>query len=277
MTVERSERSEPRRRVWLASYPRSGNTWMRFLIASLSQGPQHSAAAVARLIPDAHKELATETTTEPPLVKTHCAFGPGLPHANRTKGFIYMVRDPLDVIASNWWYFYLTVAGQTRSWSAHRLAEFQRQYIDVFIALGGEPRWFNNGAGTWCDNVTSWLDEAPGLPHLLVRYEQLVADAPGQARRVCEFLSLDRGETEIAAAVSAASLEAMRRVEESDIAAHRTGLFFNPERDVGYAAGVRFLNRGGPGGGRELLSRKQIKRACAAFGPVMRRLDYSTT
>src|SRR5882757_11182682 len=41
--------------VWIASYPKSGNTWLRFLICNLAFGPVESAAQLNQLAPDLHE------------------------------------------------------------------------------------------------------------------------------------------------------------------------------------------------------------------------------
>ena len=41
--------------IWIASYPKSGNTWVRFMLANLIYGSQASAASLAALIPDIHE------------------------------------------------------------------------------------------------------------------------------------------------------------------------------------------------------------------------------
>src|ERR1700691_3950002 len=91
--------------VWIASYPKSGNTWVRFLVSHLLFGPLDSAATLNRLVPDIHElGAAVEAPSTPVLMKTHFPYSPALPLAMQTAGAIYVVRDPADVMLSNYYY-----------------------------------------------------------------------------------------------------------------------------------------------------------------------------
>jgi hypothetical protein len=58
--------------VWIASYPKSGNTWLRFLACNLVFGPVDSAARLAQLAPDVHElNGACEIHSPRVLMKTH--------------------------------------------------------------------------------------------------------------------------------------------------------------------------------------------------------------
>src|SRR5271156_62773 len=95
----------PKNIVWIASYPKSGNTWVRFMACNLLYGRQESAAAVSVLAPDIH-EKARELIerAHAGFVKTHFACSPDMPMAERTAAAIYVVRRPEDVLVSNFYY-----------------------------------------------------------------------------------------------------------------------------------------------------------------------------
>src|SRR5271166_6638334 len=95
----------PRNIVWIASYPKSGNTWVRFMACNLLFGRQESAEALSLLAPDVH-ELGPQIieSGHAGLVKTHFRHSPDLPLAERTAAAIYVVRAPADVLASNFHY-----------------------------------------------------------------------------------------------------------------------------------------------------------------------------
>ncbi len=80
--------------VFLTSYPRSGNTWMRFLVGNLV----HEKEAVTflnleRLLPDMyiHSDRDMRSMPHPRVIKSHECFDP------RYKRVVYIVRDPRDV------------------------------------------------------------------------------------------------------------------------------------------------------------------------------------
>src|SRR5215475_9391593 len=81
--------------TFLVSYPRSGNTWTRFLIANLRYpNRQVSFTTLDEFIPDAcsQTKASLKRSQRPRLIKTHEYFDP------RYKKVIYIVRDPRDVV-----------------------------------------------------------------------------------------------------------------------------------------------------------------------------------
>src|SRR5262245_64756041 len=89
--------------VWLASYPKSGNTWVRFLLANLMVGDVTASEQVKIQIPDIHEGITGQHlfgghTT---IIKTHWKFWTGFPLREDTIGAIYVLRHPIDVLESN--------------------------------------------------------------------------------------------------------------------------------------------------------------------------------
>jgi hypothetical protein len=259
----------PRSVVWLASYPKSGNTWLRFLVCNLVFGPQDSAAALNQLAPDIHElgpNLAVPAT--PVLMKTHFAFGPSLPLAAHTAAAIYVVRHPADVLVSNFHY------AQRSGSAAPDPAGFDR-FASEFLAKGGDPRWIRLGIGRWDENVRSWLAPGHPFPVLKLRYEDLLAEPHAGAQRICEFLGLDKTPPEVERAVAGASFERMRSIEESDIRSKKVGVFFKPYLQSTIDSGLRFMRSGKAGEGARRLSDEQRRAVTAGFGPLMAELGYS--
>jgi hypothetical protein len=256
--------------VWIASYPKSGNTWVRVLVCNLIFGPIDSAAALNQLAPDIHESGTLDVARgQRLLVKTHFPYSGRLPMAERTAAAIYVVRDPADVLLSNFHY-----ARRSGRISAEGAAEFER-YFSAFLAARGDPRWVALGIGAWDDNVRSWLEPAPEFPVLMLRYEDLLADAAREAAKLVDFLGLQCGPREIDAAVAGASFERMRAIEESDIRLRRVGIFFKPYLQQPIDAGVRFMRRGRSGQARQDMSGEQRARLDAVFGAARQSLGYA--
>jgi hypothetical protein len=254
---------------WIASYPKSGNTWLRFLTCNLVYGPVDSAAALNRLAPDIHElGAAPEPPRHAVFFKTHFLCSPTLPLGKHSAAAIYVVRDPADVMLSN--YHYAMRRGAVSAADSDGLSG----YVERYIASRGDPRWVELGIGSWHDNVSSWHPAGKDFPVLWVRYEDMIANANGVATALCKHLGLQRSAAEIASAVAGATFERMRAIEEADIAARRVGIFYKPHLQDSIGAGLRFMRSGRAGEARSRLTEEQWRRFNAAFGDLRKQLGY---
>jgi Sulfotransferase domain len=257
--------------VWIASYPKSGNTWVRFLVCNLVFGVQESAAALNSMAPDIHELTAVpELPAAPVFFKTHFPFSPAVPLAQRTAAALYVVRHPADVMLSNFHY-------SLRSAAAVNADEAMRkEYIDKYLAAHGDPRWIGAGMGTWDDHIRSWLYVKHSFPVLPIRYEDLLADGQQGAQRICSFLGLTRTAEEVRQAVEGASFRRMKEVEEQDIRRQNVGIFYKPYLQQSIGDGLRFMRAGQAGEAARVLTPEQRRGVTDAFGPLMRELGYGT-
>lgn len=277
----------PARLFWLASYPRSGNTWLRLLIASCLAGGApvdinrfafaEMRARTRLLFDDAIGIASASLTSEVILgwraaairswaaeldavchVKVHDArtrWGDGdaiLVPAEVTRGALYIVRDPRDVALS--------------------LARFLRVDVDRAIEVMGLPDSLADTSldrmrpllpeywSSWSHNVESWLDWREKAP-TLVRYEDLRRDPEAVLATALPALGLSFPTATIRAAVAAVELGALQDQER------QSGFVEAPPR-------VRFFGDGAAGGWRGVLSPEQARRIEADHGRVMRRVGY---
>lgn len=218
--------------IWLASYPKSGNTWLRFLLASYFFGPPASSIEVGERIPDIHKireippfaghDLGLGIATPGRRVvfsKTHLAAATGHPYWSQTAAAIVIVRHPADVLLSN--LNFLRLEG-----GPHSQQVTDERYARIFVQSGGDPRWYNSGFGTLDMHLASWQC-ASSFPRLAVRYEDLKVETTRTLRRVIEFLRPAGGvdEVKLSAAVEASSLERMRKLEMEEKKAGKRTIF----------------------------------------------------
>ena len=149
------------RDVYLASYPRSGNTWMRLIIAQLLYGISEDKLNLTnRLVPDLHRnprhrdvDWATFYVVKTHFPKQH-RFFPSDP-----KYVIYLIRDPRDVVLSY------------RRYLARRHGELRNIHETVTDFCRGRL-W----PSSWVDHVQSWEEDDVFKPCrcLWIRYEDMV-------------------------------------------------------------------------------------------------------
>ena len=259
--------------TWIASYPKSGNTWVRFIVANLMNPRLASSAQVEQIIPDVHAgfreaDLAGDGVLH---VKTHLVFGDQMPFRDASSAAVYIVRNPLDVLVSNFNYRKLLVGSRA---AALPVQQRLLGYVEDFIRYGGDAEWIYKGLGTWAENVDSWLGPAMPLRRLVIRYETLRERPHHVIAELAAFLGLAPTADAIARVVAKTSFAAMRRMEEREIAKAKRGFFMNPAFQWSHAQGMRFMHQGRIGAYREVLSDEQLERALDRFGPPMRRLGY---
>jgi hypothetical protein len=186
--------------TFIVSYPRSGNTWVRFLIANLLHpDPDVTFANIEKLIPDTSSQSSRtlKRTPRPRFIKAHEYFD------HRYRKVIYLVRDPRDVVLS-----YYDFQRKYRQIEDGYPIE---RYVDDFV----QGRLISAGWGTWAENVASWIGtrgKHPGF--LLVRYEDLQADPSGELARIAAFLGVDPRPGLLSRAQERSSAERMRKLEK---------------------------------------------------------------
>ena len=237
--------------VFLVSYPKSGNTWARFLFANLFHPEQSiNFANLPRLIPDFNgggTKRDFDRMARPRMIKSHGCFDPRYPRV------IYIVRDPRDVAVSQYHY--------------HRKRRKIEDDLPIerFVArfLTGES-WDN---ASWGQNVLTWVGIREGDPRfLLLRYEDMIADTSRELRKVTAFLGLDVTDEQIARAVERSSAGKMRKMEQEQ--SDKSGLTKGSRKDLA------FVRTASAGGWRSELPSPLVARIETAWAPLMRHLGY---
>jgi len=243
--------------VFLVSYPRSGNTWTRFLIGNLlhPSDPVTFANVESRL-PEIYfnPDHALRKLARPRILKSHECFQP---HYRRV---IYIVRDPRDVAVS--FYHHNIKAGNIPD--GYPMDEF----VPRFIAAEFDTKW-----GSWSDHVKSWtLLRGQDPDFLLLQFEAMKHEAAEQLARAAEFLrqrgfpSLASNQQDLERVIKLSSPERMRKLEKEQSAAWE--LTRNTRQDKPTVRTAK------AGGWREALSPASVKLIENTWGPLMRELGY---
>lgn len=263
--------------IWVASFPRSGNTWVRFLLADLLYGAAVTSAEVERRIPDIGRGVAAEHLygRRRTLIKTHWKYHAGLPLREDTVGVIYIVRNPLDVMVSALNYARLQGRDFPGNTANEALGEATNLWIADYVARGSTRMWSKLGYGSWEDNLDSWTSRAVPFPRIVVRYEDLRAESEAALARICRFLGLSPETKRIAEAVERCSFASMRAMEEHEMSEQLPGTFYLDNRLPAYNQGLRFMNRGGVNTAVSSLTLEQREAATLRWGAAMKRLGYA--
>ena len=269
--------------IWLASYPKSGNTWLRMFLANfITNGTKPfdinrlsdftfsdmragyfeevAKRPIAELDdkelnllrPKVHRFLANRTA-HTMFVKTHHAVGmiSDIPTITPdvTAGAIYIVRNPLDVVISY----------------AHHMAAD----IDTTIEAMGRHDNYALTAGrivfqylsSWNDHVKSWTT-APGLTHHVMRYEDML-DAPNETfGDLIGFLDMESTPERIERAIRFSSFDEMQKQEKAK--------GFREGSQVADA----FFRQGNLGGWRDTLTPAQVDAIVERHGEEMAKYGY---
>jgi hypothetical protein len=272
--------------VWLASYPKSGNTWTRtFLhnLLSLIEGddaehdinsinefttwdlsakryepylgkpaPECDRAQIAAARPRVQADIA-EQTDGLTLVKTHHALVMDRGHATLnfgvTAGAIYLVRNPLDVAIS----------------FAHHMGADIDAAIEQMETTDLETQVTEKSVyevyGSWSQHVASWTTK----PHRAVgvaRYEDLLQHPRNTFAAIAQHLLLNPTAEQLDEAIARSSFDRLKAQEDEK------GFREKPD------GAERFFRSGKANQWRDQLSRRQIRRIVQVHGKQMKRFGY---
>jgi hypothetical protein len=237
--------------VFVVSYPKSGNTWVRFLIAHLlAEGRPVDFSSVQEIVPGIDWLPANKlrSLSRPRILKSHEYFDP------RYEKLVYLVRDPRDVVVS----YYHHDIRRRRIPQVYPI----EQYVARFLAGRLDPY------GSWNEHVGSWLGARDGDPgFLLLRYEDLSAAPQPGLRRIADFLGLCPSDAELALACQRSSFEAMGKLERFQAATAGT---LSPVR-----LQQPFVRSGTVGGWRREMPPALAARITARWGTTMAALGYA--
>ncbi|MGQ0664794.1 MAG: sulfotransferase domain-containing protein [Pseudomonadota bacterium] len=271
--------------VWLASYPKSGNTWLRAFLANyisdagtpvdINRLPEFSLSdnharyyeliggkpaakmspgEIHRLRPAVHRLMAGSRPGRV-FVKTHNAIATldGIPTitAQATAGAIYVIRNPFDTVVSFADHYGLTLDAAIKAINSDANTTLPAAGV-IFEFLA-----------SWGQHVRSWTT-AKGLRLTVIRYEDLAARPTAAFGAVVRFLDLPADAGRLERAIRFSAFEVLAGQE-------RKGGFIE-----GSGKADRFFRQGKVGAWREVLSEAQVARILERHREVMTAHGYLT-
>ena len=269
--------------ILIASYPKSGNTWVRLILDTLrrdapvsindiavglyglerrqlfdmlapAEASELLAGEIENLLPDFYAAVAADGGH---ILKVHDRLrktpdGRWLFPPECVKSVIYVVRHPFDVAVSY---------ANHRGFSVAEAVALMANADSVIPPDAGESSVVVERPGTWSGNVASWLQGAP-YPVTVVRYEDLYADPEREILRLADAACLS---------VTAASLA--RTIESTGFArlqAEETAKGFREHS----ARSPAFFRKGRPGSWAEGLDDSSREKLLRDHAETMSRLEY---
>jgi hypothetical protein len=237
--------------IFLTSYPRSGNTWTRFLVGNLIHTDEPMTFLnLERRVPDmyVHADREMRALPRPRVIKSHECFDP------RYKTIVYLVRDPRDVAISNY------------HWEMKKGSFPESFSMEEFV-----PRWMESfywpRLGCWGDHITSWLSTREGHPgFVVIRYEDLLADPTRELAKIARLLKIDPTPERLSRAVENSSADRMRQMESSQAGKWVQTKYTRQDKP--------FVRKASSGGWQAVLPAPSVKLIEATWGHLMQHFGY---
>jgi hypothetical protein len=205
----------------LASFPRSGNTWVRFLIANVYNAIKNEFSEIDffnihEIVPELKSNVIVRPYFNdlPFVIKTHSKFTDSFENA------ILLLRNPFDTIYSYW--------------------DFLNFNKGIKITLARTVTHEKYGIDAIVDHTNSFIKNCENL--LIITYENLIRQTPKELKKICDFLNIDVKDEIIKKSVKKSSFRAMRETES------RKGRKFGDKN-------FRFIRKGEIGNGVKAIKK----------------------
>ena len=277
--------------IWLASYPKSGNTWVRHFLASLIYSNQGKVGleklGFIMQYPkrDQFEKLVTNfddfnqikknwinsqnlinSDNKLKIFKTHhvlCSLGKdNFTDTKNTLGVIYVVRDPRNVISSILYHFNLSNTEE-----ALNFIQREEKFIGNVKNKVNYP--LHTLISSWKTNYNSW--KFFGKNFLLVKYEDLILNPNTEFKRIANYITnttnIKFSEEQIKKGVDESSFENLRKLED------KNG-FIESIKNPENKKRKKFFNLGPRNNWRRSLDKKFVDEIEDSFNDEMKELGY---
>jgi len=281
--------------VWLASYPKSGNTLVRSLLASyfFSKDGIFNFDLIKNIKQFPHaplfKSFGFDIKNEKELIKnyikvqdsinkknstqflkTHSYFfnfdGNDFTNLNNTLGVIYIVRDPRNVVTSLTNFLDISITKATD----HLI---QSPYIGGIPNSNKIEEIMKTYTGTWSGNFNSWKSFKSNRKYLLIKYEDLIFNKEENLKKILKFIyklkniNFEIDETKFENVIQSTSFENMKNLEKEEG-------FEEARISIETKEKIPFFNLGPKNEWKKLLDLEIVKKIEKAFKKEMKELEY---
>ncbi len=274
--------------VWIASYPKSGNTWFRVFLNNLLGDRTHpldinqlgktipfasnrhmfdeilgidtsllSFEEIQRLRPEVYRFISRKSK-ETVILKIHDAYTftdkdtPLVP-ADITYGAIYIIRNPLDITVS-----FANHSGITIDQS---ILQMNDEFFCLSDAPGRMHFQLRQRLLSWSGHVSSWTN-AEDLNLHVIKYENMRNNPLETFTQAVKFMGLSKNRAQIERALKFSDIKELRRQEQEKGFTEKSPWCES------------FFNKGETGYWKELLTKKQAQTIINAHKDVMKQYNY---
>jgi hypothetical protein len=281
--------------VWLASYPKSGNTLVRSMLAAyffskdgiynfdliknIKQFPHAGLFESLGFDIKNEKELiknyikvqeSINKKNEIQFLKTHSYLfnidGNGFTDLNNSLGSIYIVRDPRNIISS-----VANFLNISRTLATDHLIRLP--HIGGIENSNKIEEIMKTYTGTWGGNFNSWKSFKSSGKYLLVKYEDLIIDKEKTLKNILKFIyklkniNFEINENKLKNVIESTSFKNMQNLEKEKG-------FIEARTDKKTGKKIPFFNLGKNNDWKKSLDLKLIKKIEKAFKKEMEELGY---
>jgi len=184
--------------VFLVSYPKSGNTWLRFLLANVIEKRNVNFSNINNIVPDIHKQNCKELSNinSPRFIKSH------FPYTKKYPRVVYLVRNPKDVLIS---YYHHQIKFYDFKGSINN-------YFDLFL------KGKNSSYGKWDQHVIDWISSKKNSNSdiIVLKYEDLKNKTRMELEKILVFIGVSYSPEIIESAIKVSSFESMKNIEKKE-------------------------------------------------------------
>ena len=280
--------------IWIASYPKSGNTWIRALLCAylFSKDGKFNFNLLKNIQQFSSINLLSNTINNSNyksrvienwlpsqkiinkdkkihLFKTHNALCTINQHKFtdelNTKAVIYIVRDPRNLITSLSNHYSFSMKEALNFMTNKKKIIFPKSFVNINKNM---PMDFNF-LGDWSDHYHSWKNIS-FCPIKIIRYEDIIFNTSKVFLSVLEFLSqfidLKIEKKKMEHSIYSTSFKELNKMETEH--GFPEAVLENREKKV------RFFNLGEKNDWRQMLDIKIAKKVDGVFKNEMRELNY---